>query len=148
MIEGSGSGSVSLTNGSRFGPRRPKTYGSYGSGSATLVFKKFSLLSLSIVCCWIVVVFLVVVEVLCYEPAASAGGGQQERQGRGEARLHPPAWGILCKAQGGFIVPERSNRSKSIPTFPYPISCTSRRKNLKWVSEGWSHAMFTNNFFK
>jgi hypothetical protein len=37
-----------------------------------------------------VIVFLVV-EVLCYQPAASAGGGQQERQGRGEAGLHPPA---------------------------------------------------------
>ncbi len=43
-----------------------------------------------------IVVFLVVVEVLCYQPAASAGGGQQERQGRGEAGLHPPARGILC----------------------------------------------------
>jgi hypothetical protein len=38
MLEGSGfeSGSVSLTNGSGRGSRRPKTYGSYGSRSATL----------------------------------------------------------------------------------------------------------------
>jgi hypothetical protein len=35
MIEGCGS--VSLTNGSRFGSGRPKTHGSYGSGSAILV---------------------------------------------------------------------------------------------------------------
>ena len=52
-----------------------------------------------------VIVFLVV-EVLCYQPAASAGGGQQERQGRGEAGLHPPARGILCQAQGGIIMPD------------------------------------------
>jgi hypothetical protein len=35
MIEGSGSGSVPLTNGS--GSRRPKNIGSYGSGSPTLL---------------------------------------------------------------------------------------------------------------
>jgi hypothetical protein len=37
MIEGAGSGSISLTNGSGCGSGRPKTYGSYGSGSATLL---------------------------------------------------------------------------------------------------------------
>jgi hypothetical protein len=35
MIEGSGSVLVPLTNGS--GSRRPKTYGSYGSESGTLI---------------------------------------------------------------------------------------------------------------
>jgi hypothetical protein len=36
MIEGSGSGFVSLTNVSGSGSGRPKTYGSYRSSSATL----------------------------------------------------------------------------------------------------------------
>ncbi len=38
MIEGSGAGSVPLTNGSG-SPGGPKTYGSCGSGSATLIRK-------------------------------------------------------------------------------------------------------------
>ncbi len=36
-IEGSGSGFIPLTNGSGSGSRRPKTYGSDGSGSTTLL---------------------------------------------------------------------------------------------------------------
>jgi hypothetical protein len=37
MIEGSGSGSIPFTIGSGSGPGGPKTYGSDGAGSATLV---------------------------------------------------------------------------------------------------------------
>jgi hypothetical protein len=41
MIEGSGSGSVSLTN--RSGSGSPKTYGLYGSGFATLQVLMFQM---------------------------------------------------------------------------------------------------------
>ncbi len=40
MIEGTGSGSIPLTNGSGSGSRRPKTYGSNRSGSTTLPFRQ------------------------------------------------------------------------------------------------------------
>jgi hypothetical protein len=75
-----------------------------------------------------VLVFLVVLEVLCHEPAACAGGGQQERQGRGEAGLHPPARGVLCQAQGGLLCRRYSVRSKSIPTFLPPVLSFAEEK--------------------
>ncbi len=39
MIEGFRSGSIPLANGSGSGAKRPKTYGSDGSGSATLLVR-------------------------------------------------------------------------------------------------------------
>jgi hypothetical protein len=48
MIEGSGSVSMPVANGSGFGSRRPKTYGSdgsgFGSGSASLARIFFQIL--------------------------------------------------------------------------------------------------------